>query len=36
LLDFRGLSMAAPGQGAALVALNYECNIAVKPIYRFA
>src|SRR5262245_10262997 len=30
LLGFRGLATGAPSQGAALVALNYECNIAVK------
>jgi len=29
-MDFRGLTTGRPGEGAALVALNYECNIAVK------
>src|ERR1022692_3318260 len=28
-MDFRGLTTGRPGEGAALVALNYECNIAV-------
>jgi hypothetical protein len=27
---FRGSATARPDSGAALVALNYECNIAVK------